>query len=189
MSKEEQIIPVPQEDGAIPVHFLTSPWVFWYLIPNRSGASPSTDSDDWTQFLHPLHSFQTIEDFGRILNSVEHPSKLLKGCRYYVARRAMKPVWEDPSMNGGHFVTSELDKEPDRSQEMETKWIDIILDIFEGKFPFKEEIMAIEYTSRPTSWRITIWAGSRCDDVNKIANKMQQIMGDIPVIVQDISAD
>ena len=186
MTADEPVVPVPQDSDEFPVHFLANKWVFWYLIPNRSGTAPSGLTEGWNQYLHPLHSFQTIEDFGRILNSVEPPAKLLKWCRYYVAREEVKPIWEDPAMQSGHFLTAEVDKEPDRSQEIEAKWIDIVLAAIGDDFPCSDAIMAVEYVSRPNTWRISIWVGSACDDdgVNEIAQKMETLLVDLKVEVQ-----
>jgi translation initiation factor 4E len=153
----ELVVPVAADSDAASVKRLPSEWVFWYFIPNRSGSVHTDPAEDWSSYLHPLHSFDTIEDFGRILNSVEHPARLLKGCRYYVFRKDIRPLWEDPAMTGGSIVFAEVDKEPDRSREMEEKWIEIVLEALGSDAPHANSVLGVEYSSKPSSWRIALW--------------------------------
>jgi translation initiation factor 4E len=175
MAQTEEITLVPVESEAGDMHFLGEEWVFWYLIPNRTGLASAGPDADWNSYLHPLHAFQTVEDFGRILNSVEHPGKLLKGCRYYVFRRGVKPVWEHPAAAGGQMVFFDLNKEPDRGQEMEALWIDVVLGLIAGDFPQTDSILGVEYSSKPTSFRIAMWISARSADLTAIREEMTRV--------------
>ena len=158
-------IPPSEEEE---VHNLSDTWVFWYLIPNRSG-----QVNDWKEYLHPLHSFSASEDFLRLLNSVEHPAKLLRGCRYYIFRSAVKPLWEHPAAVGGHFVWVEIQKDSEKSNEIERKWIEIVQEICEDEYPEKEKILGVEFNSRPASWKISIWVAANCNELEQIKAKME----------------
>ncbi len=57
--KAEEIVDVPPSGHE--TISLPTKWVFWYLIPNRTGQNWI-----WSEYLHPLHSFQSIDDFWRI---------------------------------------------------------------------------------------------------------------------------
>jgi translation initiation factor 4E len=181
----EEVVPVPADSDTIGANPLASEWVFWYFIPNRSGSLHPDPSDDWSSYLHPLHSFDAVEDFGRIMNSVEHPSKLLKGCRYYVFRKGVRPLWEDPAVAGGSVVFVEVEKEPDRSQEMESKWIEIVLDVIGSAGNLVQSVLGIEDSSRPNAWRISIRVsqGSRAEMEASLAGHFE---GGMAVQVQPI---
>jgi translation initiation factor 4E len=185
----ERIVPVPPDPAASDANSLACEWVFWYVIPNRSGTLRRDPAESWSQFLHPLHSFQTVEDFGRIMNSVEHPAKLLRGCRYYVFRAGVRPLWEEPAARGGHLVIADVPKEPDRSQELELKWIDLVLVTIEEDFPGVDRILGIEYHAREDGWRITVWVGPDSPNLDIIQNALTERITDARIQTQQIAID
>jgi translation initiation factor 4E len=168
----EFVVPVPADSDSTGTNPLTSRWVFWYFIPNRTGTVHSDPTDDWSTYLHPLHSFEAVEDFGRIINSVEHPSKLLKGCRYYVFRKDIRPLWEDPAVLGGSIIFVEAEKEPDRSQELESKWIEIVLEVLGSTWLQANSVLGIEYSSQPSTWRIGVWVGAGCPYISDLQGNL-----------------
>jgi translation initiation factor 4E len=153
----ELVVPIPAESGSSSTHRLACEWVFWYFIPNRRGTVYTDPAEDWSCYLHPLHSFSAVEDFGRIVNSVERPAKLLKGCRYYVFRNGIRPLWEDPAMAGGSIVSAEVDKESDGGQELEGKWIEVVLEALGSEAAHASSVLGVEYSSGPTAWTIALW--------------------------------
>jgi translation initiation factor 4E len=190
MASGEEITPVPVESDSAELHFLSEEWVFWYLIPNRTGLASGGPDADWNSYLHPVHAFQTVEDFGRIINSLEHPGKLLKGCRYYVFRRAVRPLWEDPAAAGGQMVFIEVNKEPDRGEELESIWVSVVLALTAGEFPENDSILGVEYSSRPSSFRIALWVSAHSVDLSAIQADMARVTNAIAgVQTQLISAE
>jgi translation initiation factor 4E len=188
-SMEEEITPVPSESHSVDVDFLADEWVFWYLIPNRTGVANSADGD-WSSYLHPLHAFQTVEAFTRILHSVEQPAKLLKGCRYYVFRRHCKPVWEDKEAAGGQMVSIEVSKQPDRGEQMNTLWKSVVLAMMGGHFPDGDSIIGAEYNSKPLSFRIALWVSAQCVDLDSMKEAMRRVTEAVAEVqTQIISAE
>lgn len=183
MTKAEEVVPVPINDTP-DQHELEHVWVFWYLIPNRSG-----QTNNWGEYLHPLHSFQTIEGFRRILNSIEHPGKLLKGCRYYIFRDKIKPLWEDPGLNGGKQVSLEIEKTNDNGQEIEDKWIDIVEMALKEQFGDNHTIVGIELNSRVSTWKMALWVSSNCNFLNQIQDKMGIFVGNGELTVSSLTDD
>ncbi|OHT06901.1 Eukaryotic initiation factor 4E family protein [Tritrichomonas foetus] len=183
--QSEEITAIPPAEEEDEIHNLSDTWVFWYLIPNRSG-----QVNDWNEYLHPLHSFSTAEDFIRLLNSIEHPKKLLRGCRYYVFRSNSKPLWEHPAAVGGHFVSVEIAKDPERDSDIERKWIELVQSISEDEYPGGQTILGIEYNSRPTSWKISIWTSAECDCVDQIKTRVETDFDlNYEVTISEISPD
>ena len=67
-------------------HSLQSTWTFSYCFPPRS---PDIKIDQWERYLHYFTDFSSFEDFYGIINSIEKPSQLPVGCRYYVFRKGI----------------------------------------------------------------------------------------------------
>lgn len=173
----EGILPVP--DNETPdQRKLDQRWVFWYLIPNRSG-----QANNWGEYLHPLHSFTSIEGFQRILNSVEHPGKLLKGCRYYMFKDNIKPLWEDQQLQSARQILIEMEKTPQNGPEIEEKWIELSIDALSGQFNDLDTIVGIEINSRVSSWKVAIWVVLPCPVLEEIKQRLQLIFpnGDVSV--------
>lgn len=91
-------------------HKLKDNWVFWYLVPSRE-----KHNNDWRKFLNQFHEIMAIEDFFLILNSIRNPSEIPKGCRYYIFRKGVKPIWEDPSISNGFEIYFEWQLTPNKT--------------------------------------------------------------------------
>ncbi|KAK8883439.1 hypothetical protein M9Y10_046089 [Tritrichomonas musculus] len=156
-------------------HPLFYDWTFYYLIPNRMNST----NNDWNSYLKKLHDFSTFEDFWAILNSIEPSSKLQKGCRYYVFKKPIQPLWEDPGNTGGHEISihyhfSQI--KPDQKSirtfqnsnnisneihnKAQEKWKKLIIAVLCNKdeyFHAKELINGIEFTCRANAIKVGIW--------------------------------
>lgn len=177
----EPIVPIPPPEDHEGDYNPSGSWVFWYLIPNRSG-----NASEWSVHLHPLHSFDSIEDFLRLLNSVEHPSKLMRGCRYYVFRSFAKPLWEDETVSNGHIVSVEIEKDQIQPNEIATKWIDLVQDVLEDNSALNLSILGVEYYSKPFSWKINIWVSRTFENLEEVRTKMETITGINPARISEI---
>ena len=121
-------------------HELQSSWTFYYLIPDKFG----TRSKNWKDFLKQLHSFNTFEDFWGIINSIEEPSRLQKGCRYYIFRMKkgqnqkelvpIQPLWEDVNNTGGYEISVQYSLPQNHDQNSRSK---------NGKFQQKDHNFAV----------------------------------------------
>ena len=149
---------------------LNDQWIYWYLIPNGGGSQ-----NNWSIFLHPLHSFQTIEGFYKLSNSIEKPSKLLKGCRYYIFRKGFKPLWEDISVKNCKMISTEIEKDNKKNQEIDEKFIEVSIKIFNNNFEGSNSIIGIEFSSRNDTWKISFWIKNESDFIFKILNKLNLI--------------
>lgn len=176
---DELVVPIPNdyEDSGQ----LYSKWVFWYLIPNGGGSSTH-----WSVYLHPLHSFDTSEGFVRLQNSVEKPSKLLKGCRYYVFHEGIRPLWEDPNVKGGQIVYVEVEKSPSKEQEINEKWSETVFSMIGGELQEFKVIKGIEFNSRSTTWKIGMWFECNAPSIQDIRSHFSSIWEGYAVEICDI---
>lgn len=56
--KIEEIIPAPHDQDLSGQEKSDKKWVFWYLIPSKGG-----QNIHWSEYLHPLHSFDSVSTF------------------------------------------------------------------------------------------------------------------------------
>jgi translation initiation factor 4E len=147
-------------------HFLATCWTFHYLIPNRIDRRDA----NWKDFLLPLHKFQNLEDFWAILNTIDAASRLPKGCRYYIFREDIQPLWEDPRNIDGRelFVEFPNPAEGTRGKrprtdpadcEAEERWKDLALSVL-GNAPeirHPEKINGVEYNCRGKIIKVGVW--------------------------------
>jgi translation initiation factor 4E len=148
-------------------HFLASPWTFHYLIPNRIDRRDA----NWEDFLRPLHTFQNFEDFWAILNTIDPPSRLPKGCRYYIFRDNIQPLWEDERNIGGKELCIEYQvpevrgKRARAETEAEEHWKDLALAVLGNSTEIRhqEKINGVEYNSRGQSNKVGVWLAPTSD--------------------------
>lgn len=150
----------------IEFHDLPTDWTFWYLIPNRT----QTKARKWDDFLKTLHDFSTIEDFWAIINSIESPSKLPKGCRYYIFKTGIKPLWEDENNLRGYEICCEYPtSDKTLFQPTEKKWTDVVLNVIckVGNKQVFDYINGIEFNNRGTVLKVGIWVSHEINEANK----------------------
>ena len=175
--QSEPIVPVPDDSP----NKLPCQWVFWYLIPSKGG-----QNCHWTEYLHPLHSFETSDGYWKLMNSVERCSNLLKGCRYYVFRDKIKPLWEDPAVVEGKIVSIELEKTEDLSAIIEEKWGEIVSKSISEEFG--DNILGLEFNSRTDTWKIATWMRKGCDNITSVVDFYRSVFvehGD-KVVINDV---
>ncbi|OHT03016.1 Eukaryotic initiation factor 4E family protein [Tritrichomonas foetus] len=181
-------------------HQLNSNWTFYYLIPNRLNAERTVN---WKTYLKILHDFNTFEDFWAIVDSIEPPSRLQKGCRYYIFKKGIEPLWEDPKNNGGKEIsieyrlpsfTNNKDKRGKNNHEQiekiqqqkeimkkcQDKWIDLCMAVFcnhPNYFKATDKINGIEYNCRAGIIKVGIWTKQIDEkDFTSIKDDLHRVM-------------
>ena len=169
-------------------HSLQSTWTFSYCFPPRS---PDIKIDQWERYLHYFTDFSSFEDFYGIINSIEKPSQLPVGCRYYVFRKGIKPIWEDLPNKNGYEFSVEYDNVPskgkskgkpkDRSQMAEDRWMDLTLSILTENIPNNDKINGIEFFHRKYGFRVGVWT-KNLNDKEKIEleQTIKKLLGQNP---------
>nr|AGM32090.1 eukaryotic initiation factor 4E family protein [Coptotermes formosanus] len=161
-------------------HDLQFEWTFWYLIPNRTNSKNTR----WEDFLKELLDFHSFEDFWGIYNAVEPAKNLPKGCRYYVFRKGVRPLWEDVENSKGFDIHVEYPikrkngTEFQDSDEIQKKWLDVLLTVLAYPTPLYDCINGVEYNSRRDTIRIGVWT-KEIDD-----SKKEVVMKEISKVLQ-----
>ena len=194
-------------DKSLNHHDLNQRWTLFYCIPNRSGKKEIK----WDEFLHVLHSFQSVEDLWALWNSIESPKNLPKGCRYYVfkdntKKEPIKPLWEDESNLGGRSIeflyenTKSDSKNEKRSDggnyahEAETAFLKIIFTVIGNTSPLKDKINGIEFNNRGNERiRVGIWTSKieekEEEEFKKLIKTLNDYTKDRPMEIKDIKLE
>jgi len=91
MADDNQDARVKEGDFPAGEHPLETAWTFWY--DKRS--SDRKDSQDYSDGLKQLGTFNTVEDFYRHYSHVLRPSDLPYGVNVHCFRKGYKPMWEE----------------------------------------------------------------------------------------------
>ncbi|OHT01230.1 Eukaryotic initiation factor 4E family protein [Tritrichomonas foetus] len=148
-------------------------WSFWYLIPDRS----LNRNASWREFLHEMGEISKIDQLWATLNSVEQPSKLPKGCRYYIFKRGVAPLWEDSKNLHGYEISIEHPILKAKRQKISDRFIDVVLSVLGETFSHSESINGLEFTVRAGTYKIAIWTKAIPDEEREvIANELLKIV-------------
>ncbi|KAK8846299.1 hypothetical protein M9Y10_020306 [Tritrichomonas musculus] len=168
-------------------------WTFYYLIPAKYNADKNVD---WKNYLNILHDFNTFEDFWAIIASIEPAWKLQKGCRYYIFKKGIEPLWEDKANLGGKEISIEFkhpQKQGDQKQRRadnqelnkiqkacEEKWIRLCASVFcnnEKYFKNIDKINGIEFNIRAQIIKVGIWTEKVTDEeFHQLVHDLHEIM-------------
>lgn len=141
-------------------------WCLWYLIPDRYSMKDS----DWNDFLHLMNQFDSIDDMWATLNCIERSAQLPKGCRYYVFKKGVRPVWEDKSNVGGYEISIEHPIVKSNRKKITDRWIDLVLAVLGESIASSDWINGVEFTVRAETFKISIWT-SPCPSADADAIK------------------
>ena len=128
-------------------------WSLWYLIPDRY----SMKVTDWNDFLHILNTCDSIDDMWATLNAIERAAQLPKGCRYYIFKKGVRPVWEDKSNVGGYEISIEHPIPKSQRKKITDRWVDVVLSILGETISNSELVNGVEFTVRAQTFKIGIW--------------------------------
>ncbi|KAF8000718.1 hypothetical protein HF325_004507 [Metschnikowia pulcherrima] len=86
-------------------HPLNSKWTLWYTKPQVN------KSETWSDLLKPVITFDTVEEFWGIYNSIPVANQLPIKSDYHLFKEGIKPEWEDEkNAKGGRWQYSFVNK-------------------------------------------------------------------------------
>jgi len=134
-------------------HPLQNRWTWWYDNPGKK-----TSQGNWGEFLKPIMTFDTVEDFWRLYNNIVPASKLVSGSDYHLFKEHIEPKWEDPvNAKGGKWIIHLSNKT--RKDELDKLWLWAILAVIGENFYEEEndEVVGVVVSLRKASDRISLW--------------------------------
>lgn len=104
-------------------HALQRKWTLWYDDPAGLKANPSIT---WEENLKSISSFDTIEDFWGVMNSLKKPTDLPMATNYHLFKTGIKPMWEEAENRNGGKWTFVLEKK--RRADLDNGWLNSVKD-------------------------------------------------------------
>ena len=140
------------EEDLAKTHPLCTPWSLWY----RSATKPNETTDSWQGGLKPIYEISTVETFWGVFNRIKAPSSLSKGATYYLFRKDIKPMWEDPECCQGGEWKVWLPQAP-RKTDVDAVWIMLTLQCIGEQFSTAKDVCGCAVETRAKNDRISLW--------------------------------
>lgn len=132
---------------------------------------------DWNDFLHQLNNIESIDDLWATINAVELAARMPKGCRYYIFKKGVRPLWEDRANQNGSEISIEHPTVKAKRQKITDRWMDVVLSVLGESIAESDAINGIEFTVRASTFKISLWvADSPEPTYNTIKNELQKIV-------------
>lgn len=142
----------------MPLH---SKWTLWF---DNSRMAP--DGSDWKDCLVQCGSFDTIDSFWRIFNSLKPASKVHVNSNYSIFRYGIEPSWEDPeNVNGGKFVLT-LNKKDSKNGKCDEWWLYTVLACIGETMDINgNQVCGAVVSLRKSQDRVALWLKSNEKDI------------------------
>lgn len=139
-------------------HPLNSKWTLWYTKPQTNS------SESWSDLLKPVISFQSVEEFWGIYNSIPAASQLPLKSDYHLFKEGIKPEWEDSAnANGGRWQYT-FNNKRNAMQVIDDLWLRGLLAVIGETIEDDEnEVNGIVLNIRKQVIRVGIWTKD-CDE-------------------------
>ncbi|ODV93136.1 hypothetical protein PACTADRAFT_51766 [Pachysolen tannophilus NRRL Y-2460] len=150
-------------------HPLNSKWTLWYTKP------PVDKSESWSDLLRPVITFDTVEEFWAIYNSIPKASELPVKSDYHLFKEGIKPEWEDELNSKGGKWSFQF-KKPDDINDLWTRsLLSVIGETIEEDD--SDEVNGIVLNIRKGFIRIGLWTRT-CDEntLLPIGEKLKKVL-------------
>lgn len=148
-------------------HPLQNKWSMWYDAP-QSGKG-------WEDKLQLINSFETVEDFWRLMNNLAPPSKLQIGSNYHMFKYGVRPAWEDKTNEkGGKWNILVMRN----SSKTDSSWLYSLLALIGEELDNDDEICGAVISLRRAQDKLAIWTKSadNTEAVLAIGRKLKAII-------------
>lgn len=142
-------------------HPLNSKWTLWYTKPQTN------KSETWSDLLKPVITFESVEEFWGIYNSIPLANSLPIKSDYHLFKEGIKPEWEDvQNAKGGRWQYTFQNKR-DASPIINDLWLRGLLAVIGETIEDDEnEVNGIVLNIR-RGYRVGIW--TKDCDLNKLS--------------------
>ncbi|CAA7016085.1 unnamed protein product [Microthlaspi erraticum] len=151
---------VPATDAAEKQpHKLERKWSFWF-----DNQSKQKQGAAWGASLRKAYTFDTVEDFWGLHETVFKPSRLNANGEMHLFKAGVEPKWEDPECADGgkwtHVVTG------DRKSAMDKAWLETLMALIGEQFDEADEICGVVASVRPMSKqdKLSLWTRTKSNE-------------------------
>lgn len=133
-------------------HPLNSKWTLWYTKPQTN------KSETWSDLLKPVITFNSVEEFWGIYNSIPTANQLPLKSDYHLFKEGIKPEWEDASnAKGGRWQYSFSNKR-EVTSVINDLWLRGLLAVIGETIEDDEnEVNGIVLNIRRGNIRVAVW--------------------------------
>lgn len=138
-------------------HPLNSKWTLWYTKPQTN------KFETWLDLLKPVITFNSVEEFWGIYNSIPVANQLPLKSDYHLFKEGIKPEWEDEqNAKGGRWQFS-FNNKREVAQVINDLWLRGLLAVIGETIEDDEnEVNGIVLNVRRANFRVAIWTKD-CD--------------------------
>jgi len=131
-------------------HKLNSSWTIYYDIPQQKKSTAQT----WQQNIKVIATFNTIEDFWGVFNSIPPVSKIAPASSYFLFREGIKPEWEDKQNEEGGRWAVTLTR---MGSKIDEYWMNLVLACIGESFEYPEQVNGAVASVRVRGDRLALW--------------------------------
>ncbi|KAI0462510.1 hypothetical protein LJB42_004004 [Komagataella kurtzmanii] len=140
-------------------HPLNSEWTLWYTKPAVH------EQESWSDLLRPIISFNSVEEFWGIFNSIPKASDLPVKSDYHLFRDGIKPEWEDErNANGGKLTYQFAYRKVDINELWSRGLLSVIGETIQDD-DGETEVNGIVLSIRRAALKIALWTKSKDESV------------------------
>eukprot|EP01114_Cavostelium_apophysatum_P019000 TRINITY_DN5992_c0_g1_i1.p1 TRINITY_DN5992_c0_g1~~TRINITY_DN5992_c0_g1_i1.p1 ORF type:complete len:402 (-),score=88.28 TRINITY_DN5992_c0_g1_i1:46-1251(-) len=145
-------------------------WVFWYDVKVAQGMSTS----DYQNTIKVLGKFATIGQFWRYWNNLDDVTKYPDGTNLRLFKSRIKPMWEDPSNQGGGKWTIT----PSTKEQASEIWSKVALATIGEQFKYSDDLCGLVLSVRSKSTTIQIWnKKAERESIEDTSDHLKEIAG------------
>jgi len=139
-----------------PKHVLHNSWTLWFDNPKLKRPNES-----WEENLKKVYTFNTVEDFWCLFNSIQPASQITPQSTYHLFKTDIKPMWEDKqNINGGKWLITLTRYQRDRVDKL---WLHTVLAVIGETLDETGDIAGCVISLRAGKDRISLWTKTSCD--------------------------
>ncbi|CAH2079508.1 unnamed protein product, partial [Thlaspi arvense] len=158
-------------------HKLERKWSFWFdKQSNQSNQSKPKQGAEWGASLRKAYTFDTVEDFWGLHETIFIPSKLTPSADIHLFKAGVEPKWEDPECaNGGkwtYVITS------NRKQALDKAWLETLMALIGEQFDEADEICGVVASVRLKQDKLSLWTRTKSNEavLMGIGKKWKEIL-------------
>lgn len=140
-------------------HPLMHTWVLWYCKSDKG--------KNWEDCLKEVATFDTVEDFWALYNHIQLASGLPHASDYYLFKKGIMPMWEDPHNREGGRWLIQIDRVV-RNDFLDVYWLELLMAMVGEQFDDGSDyICGAVVNIRGKGDKISLWTK---DGVNEELN-------------------
>ncbi|KAF3525322.1 hypothetical protein F2Q69_00048315 [Brassica cretica] len=138
-------------------HKLERKWCFWF-----DNQSKQEQGAAWGASLRKACTFDTVEDFWGLHETIFIPSKLTPNAEIHMFKAGVEPKWEDPECaNGGKWTYVVANS---RKQALDKAWLETLMALIGEQFDEADEICGIVASVRQKQDKLSLWTRTKSNE-------------------------